>query len=106
MVCVHLGPSWPLSLPQQEVPTLNATWVGGGRDAVGALDGRYRALGTSVPHVVQPPSQRQTLDHLQNASSYVGVLTHPNVAKHNCGLVPHDRQAKNPRPANLVAARG
>ena len=63
---------WPLArcgaefqLALQEVLTLNATWVGGGRDAVGALDGRYRALGTSVrSHGVQPPSQRQTLDHL------------------------------------------
>ena len=80
-MCVHLGSSLPLSLPQQEVPTLNASWVGGGRDAVGALDGRYRGSDASVRShcdAVATP----TLDHLFNASSYVWVLTHPNVAKY------------------------
>ena len=53
---------------QQEVPTLNATWVGGGRDAVGALDGRLPCVGSerscSSPSSSEPPSQRQTFDHL------------------------------------------
>ena len=50
------APSWqPSNTPaQQEVPTLNASWVGGGRDAVGALDGRtVRWTGALGPGIVR-----------------------------------------------------